>query len=362
MKKYIKVFTIILVSTLLGMAISRSTMADCKTGNGNNTAAAKPATENQKLVKENQEINDNTYYISAKQAHQLIEQNPQTAILAVAYGKYPNFNKGHIPGAIQMSTNEVESQKNHWNILPASQLRKNFLKKGITADTPVIFYSNDISAASRVAFAAYWLGVKNIKIIDGGQQAWTRAGYKLQKGNEAKIKAQTDFGSNTVAHPEALIKTPKELLAAESANPNLVLVSTRSWKEYLGNISGYSYIKETGEVKGAVYGRISKSSSDVAYLTNDDGTIKNPTAELEYWKKKGIVPDKEVVFYCGTGWRACVPFFIAKEEGFQNVKVYDGGWYDWNMSHKTNPEKFPVQKGEPGTSNFRIEKGAVAER
>lgn len=35
-----------------------------------------------------------------------------------------------------MSTNEVESQANHWNILDAAQLRKNFLKKGVTANTP----------------------------------------------------------------------------------------------------------------------------------------------------------------------------------------------------------------------------------
>lgn len=362
MKKLIKLIMLVLFCSLFLSVMLVTAKADCKTGGGNNTAAAKAAPESKRMVKEDQQITDDTYYITAQQAHRLLKENPHTVVLAIAYGKYPNFSKGHLPNAIQMSTNEVESQKNHWNILPASQLRKNFLNKGVTADTPVIFYSNDISAASRVAFAAYWLGVKNVKIIDGGQQAWTRAGYSMQKGNGGKVQPATDFGRSTVAHPEALIKTPKELLAAQKANPNLVLVSTRSWKEYLGNISGYSYIKETGEVKGAVYGRISKSSSDVAYLTNADGTIKNPTTELNYWKQKGITPDKEVVFYCGTGWRACVPFFIAKEQGFKDVKVYDGGWYDWNISHKKHPSEYPVQKGQPGKANFRIEKGNVAER
>ena len=140
----------------------------------------------------------------------------------------------------------------------------------------------------------------------------------LQKKSDQPKKV-TDFGSNTVAHPEAYIKTPADLLQAEKKNPDLKLVSTRSWKEYIGDISGYSYIKEAGEPKGAIYGRVSKSSSDVAYLTNADGTIKDPKAELAYWAKKGITPDQEVVFYCGTGWRACVPFFLAKEEGFKNV-------------------------------------------
>lgn len=351
MKKFIKLLGMTICAILSVSVLFAATVS----------AATKPAKESQRFVKEDQQITDNTYFVTAKQAHQLMQQNPNTVVLAVSYGKYPGFAKGHIPGAIQMDTNDVESQQNHWNILGADQLRKNFLKKGVTADTPIIIYSKDISAASRVAFAAYWLGVKNVKIIDGGQQAWQQAGLPMQKSVK-KASPATDFGSNTVAHPEALIKTPDDLLKAEKANPNLVLVSTRSWQEYLGNVSGYSYIKEAGEVKGAVYGRISKSSSDVAYLTNADGTIKNPTQELKYWKKKGITPNKEVVFYCGTGWRACVPFFIAKEEGFQNVKVYDGGWYDWNMSHKKNPKKYPVQKGEPGTKNFRIIKSSTAER
>lgn len=347
MTKFLKWVGVVLGGLLMGFLFT----------NGTTHAASQES----HFVKEDQQITDNTYYITAKQAQQLKKQNPNTVVLAVAYGKVPGFAKGHIPGAVQMSTNEVESQANHWNILDASQLRKNFLKKGVTANTPIIVYSPDISAASRVAFAAYWLGVKDVKIIDGGQQAWKKAGLPLQK-KSVKAQKQTDFGSNTVAHPEALIKTPAELVQAEKKNPDLKLVSTRSWKEYIGDISGYSYIKETGEPKGAIYGRVSKSSSDVAYLTNADGTVKNPQAELAYWKKKGITPDQEVVFYCGTGWRACVPFFIAKEEGFKNVQIYDGGWYDWNMSHKKDPKKYQVQKGAPGSKNFKIEKTVSAER
>lgn len=358
MKNITKFGTAFLCGTLM---ILGSAVTGLAGSTANAATTTKSAPSSQRMVKEDQQVTDDTYYVTAKQAHQLMQQNPNTVVLAVAYGKYPNFFKGHIPGALQLSTNEVESLKNHWNILPAAQLRKNFLKKGVTANTPVIFYSNDISAASRAAFAAYWLGVKNVKIIDGGQQAWEKAGYKMQKVSD-KAKRATDFGRDTVAHPEALLKLPDELKSAEKADPNMKLVSTRSKKEYMGDISGYSYIKDTGEVKGATYGRISKSSSDVAYLTNPDGTIKNPTNELNYWKSKGITPDKDVAFYCGTGWRACVPFFIAKEQGFKNVKVYDGGWYDWNLSHKKDPKKYPVQKGFPGTKGYSADSGSVADR
>lgn len=87
---------------------------------GVTVATTTHAAKESHLVKEDQQITDNTYYITAKQAQQLKQQNPNTVVLAVAYGKVPGFAKGHIPGAIQMSTNDVESQANHWNILDAS--------------------------------------------------------------------------------------------------------------------------------------------------------------------------------------------------------------------------------------------------
>lgn len=351
---------------VLGLAASlfmgaySSVSADCKTGNSS-TTVAKPAAEKDKLVKDSQEVTDNTYFVNAKWVKDQIKNNPKTVVLSVAYGKVPGFSKGHVPTAMQFSTNNIESEKNHWNILSPEACRKAFTKYGVTKDTNLIVYSPDVMAASRVAFVAYWLGVKDVKIMDGGLQAWKNAGYSLEKKSTEPKKVDS-FGTDKVAHPEVLISTPNDLLKDEKANKDMVLVSTRSKKEYMGNISGYNYIKNTGEVKGAVYGKISKTSGDVAYLTNDDKTMKNPAEELKYWKDHGITPDKEVVFYCGTGWRATAAFFLAKEEGYDNVKIYDGGWYDWDKSHQKDPKKYPVQKGTPGTSSYKVYAGNEASR
>lgn len=57
---------------------------------------------------------------------------------------------------------------------------------------------------------------------------------------------------------------------------------------------------------------------------------------------KGITKENEIAFYCGTGWRACVPWLMAYENGWTNVKLYDGGWFAWQMD-ETNP----VQKITP---------------
>ena len=50
----------------------------------------------------------------------------------------------------------------------------------------------------------------------------------------------------------------------------------------------------------------------------------------------GIRPDRQTIFYCGTGWRASLAFFYAWLMGWERIAVYDGGWLEWS-SDPANP-------------------------
>ena len=334
----------------VGCLSTTNVQADCKSGNNAAKPAKTIAPDKSRLVK----TEHSHFYIDAKTANQEIKQHPQTVVLETSYGKKTSYAKGHLPRAVQFDTLEIETEQNHWNILSFKQCRDAFLKKGITKNTPVLVYSEDALSSARVEFVGYWLGIKNIKIVDGGLNAWKNNKLPLQKGT-LKPLAKSNFGRQTPAHPEDLIRTANDFRQYRQKHPKLVLASTRSWDEYVGNISGYNYIKNTGEVNGAVYAQVSKTSSDVYYLMNKDWTMKNPQRILQYWKSKGITPNKETVFYCGTGWRACPAFFLAKDNGWKQVHIFDGGWYDWDKSHQKHPQEFPVQKGNPSDKkHFKI--------
>ena len=60
------------------------------------------------------------------------------------------------------------------------------------------------------------------------------------------------------------------------------------------------------------------------------------------WQDAGITPDRQVAFYCGTGWRASETFFYAHLMGWERVAVYDGGWHEWSQD-----ESNPIEVGEP---------------
>ena len=60
------------------------------------------------------------------------------------------------------------------------------------------------------------------------------------------------------------------------------------------------------------------------------------------WREVGIIPEKRIAFYCGTGWRASEAFFYAYLMGWNRISVYDGGWLEWSIDARN-----PVETGIP---------------
>jgi len=80
-----------------------------------------------------------------------------------------------------------------------------------------------------------------------------------------------------------------------------------------------------------------------AYI-EEDGTVVGIDVVESILAEANSSLDNELSFYCGTGWRATIPFFICYQEGMDNVTLYDGGWYQWQLS---DPEEYPIQQITP---------------
>jgi thiosulfate/3-mercaptopyruvate sulfurtransferase len=234
-----------------------------------------------------------------------------------------------------MHTDLIEEDV-YWNIRTPEEIAQVMKDYGITKDTTVITYGyeGNLSAATRVAFVAFWAGAE-VHVLNGGYASWSAAGLPTEAGNIAPTPTNEDFGVAIPARPQYLQSMPAEVMEAQK-DSNYRLVSIRAWEEFIGETSGYDYIARAGEPQGAVWGR------DEYDYYNGDGTVK-PIADVEAMLAEwDVTKDNTVAFYCGTGWRATVPFFLCYENGWQNVKLYDGGWFVWQMD-----ESLPVQTGDP---------------
>ena len=262
--------------------------------------------------------------------------------------KKGTYDQGHIKGAVLAADVDVEdadgTEERPYNLLPASEMEQNLLKRGITKDTKVVLYGDDISGVARVAFGYLWAGVEDVKILNGGLDAWKSAGYSTETTSNSP-KAASSFGTTVPAHPEYQL-TMTDAKSKLTSDSNFKLVSIRSEEEWLGQTSGYTYIERAGEPEGAVWGKGPKTASDVEDFTNSDGTVKDLAGLQKVWSDCKFTLNNELSFYCGTGWRACVPFLVLYENGYTNISVYDGGWYEWQMYGEN-----PVQVGDPNSSS-----------
>ncbi|EKB53978.1 sulfurtransferase [Facklamia hominis] len=262
------------------------------------------------------------------------------------------YEQKHVPTALPIYINEVED-KSTFNIKSAEEIKKALENKGISNDTTVIVYSDDQCIAAYIAFIVYWIGIDNIKFLDGGLKGWEDAGYSFESGtNQPTLTGKITF--DVPKRPNILLKTPDDLLKAKDDNPELIIASVRNWQEYINQISGYSYMTTSNnkEIAGAVYAK-SSFNNDCAYFVNNEFVCESKEA-MDSWNQWGITPEKDIVFYCGGGYRAALVYFIAKTLGFKKVKMFQGGSFQWNKYHQKNPSKYPVQVGNPRTKEFRI--------
>lgn len=270
------------------------------------------------------------------------------------YDHIEDYQKGHIPGAIPLNTNSLESTET-WNRRSPEELQETLLNLGIRYDTTVIIYGRFSSpvydeekfpgksaghlGALRCAAILLYAGVEDIRILNGGITSWEIAGYDLS--TEENISEQVaEFGIEIPGHPEYMIDIPeaKKLIAADDGE----LVSIRSWEEFIGNRSGYHYIERKGRIPGAVFGNCGSDAYHMENYRNFDHTMREYPEVQKSWEEGGITPDKHIAFYCGTGWRGSEAFMNAWLMGWPKVSVYDGGWYEW-----CNDPGNPIETGIP---------------
>jgi molybdopterin synthase sulfurtransferase len=267
----------------------------------------------------------------------------------VNFGVPEEYEENHIPGALYLDTNLLES-RDDWNRRSPEELEQALCSLGVTRDTTVILYGRDTEgdadekwpgrragqiAASRAAMILRYSGVDDVRLLDGGYDWWVQAGYPL----ETVVREPTpvsSFGVQIPLRPEVIvdIDEAKQILAD---GEHAALVSVRTWNEHIGKVSGYNYIQPAGRIAGDIWGNCGSDAYHMQHYRNVDNTMRAYPEIASIWEEVGITADKRVAFYCGTGWRASETWFYAYLMGWEQAAVYDGGWFEWSQDPVNNP-------------------------
>jgi 3-mercaptopyruvate sulfurtransferase SseA len=291
----------------------------------------------------------------------LAGENPDTyqgngfLVFHVNFGVPEEYEEGHIPGAVYLDTNWLESPED-WNRRSPAELQATVTALGITAQTTVVLYGRDTLgnpnekwpgrragqiSATRAAAILMYAGVEDVRLLDGGYDRWVTSGYPLETVLRTPEPIES-FGVSIPQRPDYIVDIgqAKQILADRDG---AALVSVRTWKEHIGKVSGYNYIELAGRIPGDVWGNCGTDAYHMQHYRSIDNTMRAYPEIASNWETAGITRDRQVAFYCGTGWRASETWFYAFLMGWDRIAVYDGGWFEWSK----DPDNNPIEVGEP---------------
>lgn len=231
------------------------------------------------------------------------------------------YARSHIPGArflrLDVDLSGPRTGANGRHPLPDPRLFTARLEAlGIGSDTQVVGYdASGGSYAARLWWLLRWVGHGAVAVLDGGWDAWVKAGNPVTKQLPVIKAAQFTMRRRTDVACDA------GSIVANLGKPGSLLLDARSPDRFRGENETLDPV--AGHIPGAA-NRFFKLNLDT------DGRFK-PAAVLrqEFSTALGAVPPAEVVHYCGSGVTACHNLLAMEIAGLTGSGLFPGSWSEW---------------------------------
>ncbi len=226
-----------------------------------------------------------------------------------------DYLAGHVPGAffVDLDTELAAPPGDGGrHPLPDPEVVEAALRRcGVESDSRVVVYDGRESyAAARAWWVLRWVGVSDVRVLDGGYAAWLAAG--LPVGTE-----EPDDADGDVAAVAGWLPTTDAAGIADLARDGLVL-DARAPERYAGGA------EPLDPVAGHIPGAVNSPTSD--WLAAD-GTFRTDLAE--HWARVRVGhEDAPVAVYCGSGITAAHHLLALAELGIEGA-LYPGSWSEW---------------------------------
>jgi thiosulfate/3-mercaptopyruvate sulfurtransferase len=248
------------------------------------------------------------------------------------------YETGHIPGAIKIDWHTELNDPVVRDYLEGEAFAAMMSRKGISRDDTIVIYGDKSNWWASYALWVFTLfGHPDVRLLNGGRDAWIAEGRELTKDLPERPPANYPV----VQRNDDEIRAFKDDVLGHLGKP---LIDVRSPEEYTGERTHMPAYPEEGALRG---GHIPTAKNvPWARAAQEDGRFKtHPELVDLYIKGQGIGPADDVVTYCRIGERSSHTWFVLKYLlGFDSVKNYDGSWTEWGSAVRV-----PIATGEqPG--------------
>ena len=240
-----------------------------------------------------------------------------------------DYATAHIPGAVyahldrDLSGPPTTDHGRH-PLPPPGRMCEVFGALGIAPGVQVVVY-DDVNGmiAARLWWMLRYMGHDAVAVLDGGWQAWCRAGRATEAGARVAHPARFDGQPR-----RARLRTLDELDPARER-----LVDARDPARFRGEVEPID--RRAGHIPGA---------RNHAFPRNLDSGGRFLAPDLlrdAFTDSLGTLPDGATVHYCGSGVSACHNVLAQVHAGLPEPRLYCGSWSEWSRE----PQR-PAATGE----------------
>ena len=158
----------------------------------------------------------------------------------------------------------------------------------------------------------------DIRVLDGGLRAWTRAGYLLERGDHAAapgrahLRGDADLGIATIED-------------AARAHVDGYLVDVRAPEHYRGLTATLDPV--AGHIPGAL------NIPVVTHIARD-GSLASPAEIRASLAARGVDPRLPITLYCGAGISSAHTALALTQIGVE-AAIFTGSWSQWARSNRS---------------------------
>lgn len=235
------------------------------------------------------------------------------------------YEQGHLPGAAFVDLDaDLASPPGAGgrHPLPAPEaFQASMRAAGVQSDRGVVVYD---AANSIAAARAWWLlryfGHRDVRVLDGGVQAWSRAGLALESGPQTRHP-----GGDFTARPGSM--PVLDAVGAAQLARDGVLLDARATERFRGEF------EPIDPVAGHIPGARSRPTSDNVSVT---GEFLATHALSQAFERCGVGADAAIGAYCGSGVSAAHEVLALELAGYPGAALYPGSWSEW-VSDRSRP-------------------------
>lgn len=235
------------------------------------------------------------------------------------------YREGHIPGAVYVDLDselaDPPSAELGRHPLPSSDRLQDAARRwGVDDTSPVVVY-DDIGnlAAARAWWLLTWAGHLDVRMLDGGLDAWRSAGMRVSAGDTAARPGTVTLTGGDLPHV-SLDEVARLSAEIRDGRDDVVILDARAGERYRGETEPMD--PRAGHVLGAV-------SVPTAGNLADDGRFLSPEQLRERFTAAGVTENAQIIAYCGSGINAAHELAALAIAGFSGA-LFPGSWSQWS--------------------------------